>query len=280
MGKGKDGKVRGAATIQTYLYFLSLFCRWIGKDGMVGDSKQYFADASILNRSYAATTDKSWEGNGVDVQGKIDAISVNYPWVAAQILVEHAFGLRRKEALSLRPYMNFVEGNLHIVSGSKGGKVRIIPVETDYQRDVAALAISMVGKTSKVLAEPMLSLKQNLSKTSRVASEYGITKKALGVTLHGNRCGYAINFMLSRGLTPLIVGGEIGVLPKEQEMDIRLQASQRMGHNRVGITTAYSGAFTETGKMRAEKASPQHVTKNRKEVDENGGGEPETELAE
>lgn len=267
-GKGNDAKVRSAATIQTYLYFLNLFCRWIGKDGMVGDTKQYFADPNILKRSYAATTDKSWEGNGVDVQAKIDEISVNYPWVAAQILVEHAFGLRRKESVSLRPYMNFIEGNLHIVSGGKGGKNRIIPIETDYQRDVSALAISMVGKTSKELKEPLLNLKQNLSKTSRVCTKYGITKKALGVTRHGNRCGYAINFMLSKGLTPLIKGGEIGALPKDQEMEIRLQTSQRLGHNRDGITTAYSGAFTETGKVRAEKISQQRTIKNKKEGDE------------
>ena len=269
-GKGKDGKIRSAATIQTYLYFLSLFCRWIGKDGMLGNHEQYFTDASILRRNYAATVDKSWEGNGVDVQAKIDEISVNYPWVAAHILVEHAFGLRRKEVVSLRPYMNFIDGNLHIVSGAKGGKNRIIPIESIYQRDVAALAKSLVGKTSKSLADPLLSLKQNLSKTSRICTKFGITKKELGITQHGNRCGYAINFMLSRGLTPIIVGGEIGALPKEQEMEIRLQVSQRLGHNRVGITTAYSGAFTDVGKKRAEKANSQQAANDRK-LSDNGG---------
>ncbi len=85
--------------------------------------------------------------------------------------------------------------------------------------------------------------------------------------------------MLNRGLTPLIVGGEMGALPKDQEMEIRLQASQRLGHNRVGITTAYSGAFTEVGKYRAEKANSQQAANARKEGEENVDGEPETEQA-
>jgi hypothetical protein len=95
----------------------------------------------------------------------------------------------------------------------------------------------------------------------------------LGVTPHGNRCGYAINFMLSRGLTPLIVGGEIGVLPKEQELEIRLQTAQRLGHNRVGITTAYSGAFTQAGKSRADRANQQQYAQDQIEPKHNDDNE-------
>lgn len=242
------------ATIQTYLMHLRALARWIGKDGMVKTASEYISDKSKYERTYAATEDKSWEGAGIDVQAKINEISLNHPWIAAQLLVEHAFGLRRKEAISLRPYMNIIEDNLHVVDGSKGGKARIIPIETDYQRDVAELAKSMVGKTSKTLSDPQFDLKQNLKKHSNVLSRYGITKKDLGVTGHGHRHGYAHTLMEQRGLVPLIKGGEIGQLPKEQEKEIRLEVSQKLGHNRVGITTAYSGPLSEVGKRKIEKA--------------------------
>lgn len=241
------------ATIQTYLMHLRALARWIGKDGMVKTASEYIEDKTKYERTYAASEDKSWEGAGIDVKAKINEISLNHPWVAAQLLVEHAFGLRRKEAICLRPYMNVVEGNLHIVDGGKGGKNRIIPIENDYQRNVAELAKNMVGKTSKVLAEPQLSLKQNLKKYSNVLTKYKLTKKDLGVTGHGHRHGYAHTLMIARGLTPLIKGGELGQLPKEQEAEIRLDVSRKLGHNRVGITTAYSGPLSEAGKRKIDK---------------------------
>jgi site-specific recombinase XerC len=244
-----------AATIQTYLMHLRVFCRWIGKDGMIGNAEQYFTDPSKVKRSYAATELKTWTDKGIDISQKLNEIKQDNVYVWIQLLMQQGFGLRLKEALRIRPYMHAIEGNLHVVDGAKGGKSRIVPIESDFQEYIIATAKQFVGKTSNSLMDQKLTLPQNMKKYSNLMTKHGMTKKDAGVTGHWLRAEYVIDFMVSRGLVPLVKGGEVGQLPKEQELEIRLEASQRLGHNRVGITTAYSGAFTETGKKRSKKDS-------------------------
>lgn len=278
-GKGADKKVRSAATIQSYLSILKTFCTWVGKDDMIGNIEQYFEDPSITKRTYAAVKDKGFKARGIDIHDILNTMWHDEPYVCMQLLAQSAFGLRCQEALAMRPAIHFVEDNLHVVDGTKNGKPRIVPIENDYQHAVEKTLKAFIGKVAFSLMDPRKSLLQNMSKYYRVTKKYGITKKELGVTGHGLRADFVNDFMMDKGLIPLIRGGEIGALPKDQELEIRLQASQRLGHNRVGITTAYSGAFTETGKMRAEKAS-QQPTKSPKEADEDGDDEPEAELIE
>ena len=277
---GSSKRVASPATIQTYLMHLRAFARWIGKDGMIGSASNYITDKAHYERSYAAVTEKTWTAKGIDIAQKVSEVKMDNYYVWAQLLLVQAFGLRLKEAVSIRPHMNAIEGSLHVIKNSKGGKNRIIPIETEFQVFVINAVKQMVGKTSLELRDPKLSLAQNMKKFSNTMAKHGLTKKNLGATLHWLRAEYVIDYMQSKGLVPLVSGGEVGQLPKDEEMEIRLQASQRLGHNRVGITTAYSGAFTETGKMRPEKASQQQPTKSPKEADEDGDDEPEAELIE
>jgi integrase len=277
---GSPKRVATPATIQTYIMHLRAFARWIGKDGMIGPASDYIADKTKFERTYAAVEEKTWTAKGIDVAQKVSEVKMDNYYVWAQLLLVQAFGLRLKEAVSIRPYMNAIEGSLHIIKNSKGGKNRIIPIETNFQVFVINTVKQFVGKTSLELRDPKLSLAQNMKKFSNTMTKHGLTKKNLGATLHWLRAEYVIDYMRSEGLVPLVSGGELGQLPNDEEMQIRLQASQRLGHNRVGITTAYSGAFTKTGKIRAEKASQQQASRNPKEGNSNGDDEPEAELVE
>lgn len=242
--QGKPKKILSPASIQNYLSMLRLFCRWIGKNGMIGDTKNYYDDPKFYQRSYAAIADKSVEITP-EILGQIRA---EYEPVYYQLMAIVAFGLRKKESLFIRPHIHFSGENLFVVDGAKNGKERIIPIETDEQRWVAERLKQYVGVSSISLMEQKLNPKQAYAKQKNICYKYGIKT-------HGIRAKYILDFMVSEGLIPLIRGGEVGQLPKEQEMEIRLKASARLGHNRVSITTAYSGAFTETGKRRAEKAN-------------------------
>lgn len=253
--KEKDGRPKASlspATIQAYLSMLRSFARWIGKNGMVGSASKYISDESKYTRTYAAMEDKGFEGRGVNIREVILQIRSEYPYVYHQMLAQTAFGLRCKESLSLRPFIHLVEDTVQILDGSKNGKPRVIPIENDNQIEVAKTLKQFIGKTSQSLMEPRLSLPQNYSKYYRVCKKFGLTKKELG-NMHSSRSDYAMNFMMSEGLIPLVKGGEVGQLPKEQEMEIRLAASQRLGHNRVSITTAYSGPLSEAGKRKIDK---------------------------
>jgi integrase len=248
---GKSRKPAPPATIQTYLTHLRIFCRWIGKDGMVGDASQYFADKSYYERTYAAVKDKGLRDNDIDINQILSDMYQNEPHICMILLAESAFGLRAKEGHFIRPYIHFAENSVHVIDGSKGGKVRVVPVENDYQRAVVKVLKHFVGKSSVSLMDQKLSPKQSISKYYRVLAKYGLTKSMLGRTGHGLRADFANDFMMSQGLIPIVKGGAVGALPKDQEIEIRLKASQRLGHNRVGVTTAYSGVFTEAGKNKS-----------------------------
>ncbi len=239
-----------ASTIQTYISFLRAFCIWIGKPGMIGDIKKYFKNASILERRYAATHDKSWDIPRIDKYKIFAEVERTHPYVHIQLLMEDAFGLRRKESIMIRPYVAEKDGHLFITDGSKGGRSRIIPIDNEYQREVIHKAQSFVKHTSRHLGDPSLSLEQNMKKFSNVMTSFGIKKSgvnSLGITAHGLRSGYAIREMEKLGLVPLIKGGKIGSLPKAQEIEIRLRVSRLLGHNRMEVMAAYAGAFTVRG---------------------------------
>lgn len=244
----KDGL--SAATFQTYISFLRVFCIWIGKPGMIKAVSQYFTDPQYAKRSYAATKDKSWDVPHVDKMRIIHEILSAHPYIGHQLLMEDAFGLRRKESIMIRPFMCERDGNLHIIDGAKGGKSRVIPIEDEYQREILDRVKAFLGNTSRHLGDPDLTLVQNLYRFSNVVKKYGIKKSgkgALGITAHGLRAGFAMNQMEKRGLTSVLRGGEIGQLPPEVEHQIRVEVSRLLGHNRPEVTTAYSGARSQVG---------------------------------
>ena len=67
------------------------------------------------------------------------------------------------------------------------------------------------------------------------------------------RAGFAMREMEDNGMTPSLRGGEPGQLPPEQEKRIREELSQKLGHNRSQVTTAYSGPVTRAGIKRMKK---------------------------
>jgi site-specific recombinase XerD len=232
-----------AASIQTYLTHLRVFCRWIGKNGMMVDIDHFFNNPEATKRKYVASELKTWSAKDIDISQKLNEIKQDDIYVWIQLIVQHAFGLRRKEALFIRPYINFVDDNLHIIDGAKGGKARIVPIETELQKYAVLMAKHFVGKTSSTLMNPQESLKQNLKTYSNIMQKYGLTKKEAGVTGHWLRVEYITDFFESKGLVPAVKGGEAGQLRNDEEMRVRLDAAQRLGHNRVGVTSAYAGSF-------------------------------------
>lgn len=112
----RDGLAPG--TIQTNLSVLRVYCEWINKPGMIPPS--IYLSPSIT-RSSAALEDKSWSGNGVDVSEKLRQVFEYDKRVGVSLMLCHAFGLRRKESVMLRPHIDDRETVLVIARGAKGG---------------------------------------------------------------------------------------------------------------------------------------------------------------
>jgi integrase len=241
----------GAAAIQRKLSILRTFAKWIGKPGLVPPTTKLAPEA---RRTYIAKRDKSWSAacqNWRDIIAKVKADDV---WVGTQLEMMWAFGLRRKEAICLRPVVadrgEYLESHpgaplIYIEQGTKGGRPR--NVDLAFMPDAAdrraaldaakALVLQYKGPDGH-LGEPGRSLKQAIKRFEYVMRKHGITKSQLGFTSHGLRHQAMCDaYEALVGESPPVRGGQAVANDAEQ----RLRLSETAGHSRLQITRAYYG---------------------------------------
>src|SRR5947208_8391286 len=251
-----------AAYIQQQLSFLRVYANaWIGKPGMVHPLADYVDDPTRFTRSYAATKDRSWEGNAVEFKNIVEKVGATDPRVAAHLALLLAFGLRRKEALMFMPHVAVVRTEnvptsqhpsdryavfLKIGRGTKGGRLRFVAIRNDEQRSALERALPFAPHSSSHLGHPGLTLKQSLKRFDNVMRKAGVTKKELGVTAHGLRHQFAQEFHVE--LTDVqapVRGGDVCADPETLKAAL-LEIARQLGHNRPAITCAYLGSPVRT----------------------------------
>lgn len=193
----EEGKSTG--TLQNRRTVLKWVADMCGKDGMVEGLEKYLPEGAAVRRSLVATTDRSWVGNGIDVEEIAAGISDEEAWVRIHLDLIRAFGLRRAEAICFRPHAALVMRDGHAAVhlrargwGTKGGRERFIPITGQDQLEVIERAKAMVkGKFDHSITQSMgLSKLRAIQKFKRAVERLGITKNGLGVTLHGLRHEY------------------------------------------------------------------------------------------
>jgi len=122
-------------------------------------------------------------------------------------------------------------------------------------------AKALVTGDAQYLANPARTLKQNLDRLHNVMKRFDLTRRALGVTAHGLRHGYAADRYEGLAGLPAPVRG--GAAPDPATDDrARLQAAEELGHSRIQILGAYVGSrrarparpLSRTGTSDAEAA--------------------------
>ena len=79
-------RAHSAAYIRQQLSFLRVYANaWIGKPGMVHPLASYVDDPTRFTCSYAATKDRSWDGNQVEFKNIVEKVEAIDPRVAAQL---------------------------------------------------------------------------------------------------------------------------------------------------------------------------------------------------
>jgi integrase len=188
-------------TLQNYLSRSRIFFGWVGKPGLVGKASKYLPEipASTFVVGAVATVSKAWTSQGVDVSEKIaQAFSIDLH-LGLMLIMQLAFGLRRKEVIMSRPWKADRGTVLRIYPDeAKGSRPRDIPIETEFQREVLDRVKSHIGKTKALGWECMVngraaSHKQRLDRYKNYMQALGITKAMLGVTGHGLRAQFAEN---------------------------------------------------------------------------------------
>lgn len=252
------------ATIQNKLSVLRIYCSWIGKYGMVRSPEYYVTDASLVKRTTATTTDKSWDSK--NVSNLIEAVSKKDPIVGIQLKLCNEFGLRRQEAVMFKPHISDEGAYLHIRAGTKGGRPRIVPIATEQQRSLLEEAKSMADPKSGLICRPGKTLKQAINRFKYIMRYSCITRAGEGVTAHGLRHGYVHHRYQERtggGKLP-VKGGKPGDVDPMIDKVAKLKIMEEVGHSRLSVSTAYGGSFGYAGLSNKPHYAP--VTQEQREA--------------
>lgn len=237
-------------TIVNKLSVLRVFSTWIGKPGLVKDNVHYIKDENLRRVEYAATEDKSWSAKAIDKDDLIGAITKEDKYVGMQLRLMGAFGLRDKEAMLFQPYVcvSLDETSIEIHRGTKGGRVRSIPIETEEQRQTIEAAKAMCSHRKDSVIDPeFVAGEDGLIKARNrfyyICRKHGITKRTLGVTAYGLRHQRLndIYEQVARERSS-VRGGDPSNSPNPELIQAaKEKATKIAGHNRTSVTSAYYG---------------------------------------
>lgn len=253
------------STIQNKISIMRVFSEWVGKYGMVGDSTKYVKNRASVRRSMVVQEDKSWDGNGFALLDQLPEIATKDEDVAMWLEIIWAFGLRVREGIMSRPGAS-ADGLVYWVKeGTKGGRSRVVPIETDVQRDVIERAKKLADGKTGLLGKRGKSYKQKRDHFYYILKVCGFTLKDKGVTAHGLRHEYMQRaFKRLTGIEAPIKGGDLSLLDKKEFHEASQKLMERAGHTRVTIGAAYYGS------RRIKKPNPeQSENQNFPEVAQN-----------
>jgi integrase len=159
--------------------------------------------------------------------------------VRMSLELQREFGLRREEAIKIRPVLADKGDILWLKpSWTKGGRAREIPIRTEAQRDLLDRAHALAGKGSLVPADKNYKAQKNRYEGQCIRA--GLCKT------HGLRHAYAQRrFEEIAGFpAPLAGGPKRAALTNDQralDKKARAVVSKELGHEREQITVTYLG---------------------------------------
>ena len=163
--------------------------------------------------------------------------------VAVSVELMAAFGMRVEEALKFIP-SQCVKGDFLLLTKTKGNRPRVVPIETEAQRDSLRRCLALAGTGSMI--PPDKTYKQWRDHVDAVTLRAGIVVK------HGLRHTYARDryevhtAQLGQPLVAPLRGGKgsrsLRGNDRAIDREARRRVSEELGHSRIGITKTYLGS--------------------------------------
>jgi integrase len=226
---------------------------WLGKPDLCPPLAELLLEPWSAQRKYSATVPKTWGASGHDEEEAIARVGAECPVTGMQLRLAKVFGVRVQEFLMFKPAELEIAGHIYVRDGTKGGRPRNVPIETEEQRALLDEATEIAAQHPRglLVAKPGLSLKQALSRFYNTLSKVGITRKEMGITTHGLRHGYACRiYKLLTGQDAPVQGG--GYVEPELDKKARMEIAKRLGHSRIYIVSAYIGSQVTMSRMAKE----------------------------
>jgi hypothetical protein len=238
-----------AATAQNYLSAVNVVLSLARGDHAL--CVKPVTEAGLASRSGIAKEDKS-----VKIADHLSAVGRASPVIGIMLELQRELGLRFEESVKIdaqKAYAQAVEkGVVSITAGTKGGRVREVPITANSQL-VALKAAAEYQIFHKIRS--MIAAGQTY-KDFRNAAYNEI--RSLGVAFHGERHAYAISrYQALVGVAPPVVVGirkpaehiafiakTLGVSVKDAsslDYSARLKISFELGHARTSVTRSYLG---------------------------------------
>ncbi len=236
-----------ARTLHARMSALRVFGRWIQKGGLVKGNEAYFPPEAI-KRTGIATTNKAWLPNGIDPLAIIKKAREIDERLGLFLALMYFFGIRVKEAIEFRPLHSMIENGfaIEIREGTKGGRLRHVPLNTPEQLAVFQWACAIAERSpSGRLRWPDMTWRQAQNHFYHLLRyRLKITRKVVGVTVHGLRHSFAQ--WKYRQLTDLptpIEGGALGKIDRDTHQVANISVSRALGHSRTAVTSMYYGSY-------------------------------------
>lgn len=238
LAKSWEDKRLSASTIQNNISIFRTFSGWIGKEGMVEGADKYVSPGAA-SRSSINREDRSWQAHGVDLKAKIEEVAAKDARVGLQLALQAAFGLRARESMQLRPHVADNGSYLALSVGTKGGRDRVVPIDTAEKRALVDRAKAFAASRLASVSDPAKTLAQVKNHYYHVLRACGITR-ADGITGHGLRHGYANDrYREISGKASPVRGGQAP--DRDTDRAARLEVAEELGHSRESVTSHYLG---------------------------------------
>lgn len=226
-------------TLRKYISALAMMMKCMGKD--IPDNIALLPERMQRVPTHA-TYDKSWIGHGIRLAEVVAMVPRAVRWVADALRLQRHFGLRLTESLLIDIHESDRGAYLWIFRGTKGARMRFVPVETGEQRGLLA-ELKARHPAGQALIGPEHAV--SLKKATRtyygvVREEIGITRKAAEVTSHGLRAEYLCwQYERITGERAPVQGGR--PVPRVLDRAARLTLAYLAGHGRARVASAYIG---------------------------------------
>lgn len=255
LGHAWESKGLSASTIQNRISVFRTFAEWIGKPGMIRGAELYVKNSQNVARHCVAQRDKTWSGQQKSLAEILPILRQQDRHVALQLELQRAFGLRMREAALLKVHPADKGVYLAVNWGTKGGRDRIIPIETADQRDVLQRAKALITHKRHSLIPDGFNFKQWKNHYYYVCHQHGISRKD-GVTSHGLRHERLneIYQTITGQASPIKNNGNLErSVPSTLDQLARQEIAEVAGHCRASIAGAYIGGQVTLGEIVSSK---------------------------
>lgn len=230
---------QSVSSMKTQMGFVRWLARKIGKPRMPPSNDQ-------LQLGYRSTSgqNRAWDdGSGAELLAAVKARSER---LCLQMRLMRAFGLRFREAATLRPHENDRGAILQVIYGTKGGRPRIVPILHGAQRALLEEVKGFVDRGASMIPDD-LNFDQWRQQAKSIARALGLNK-GRRTHHHGLRHRYGqCRYVQLTGFEPpcrMTSEQRSAVSPDMIRLDHEARGiiARELGHGRTSVTTVYLGA--------------------------------------